>query len=119
MLITPEIFAEILCDDLDLNPITFIPAIAQSIRQQIESHPSDNIIEENTDQRVTIKLNIHVGNVSLVDQFEWDMAEPQNSPEEFAKKLAAELGLGGEFVTSIAYSIRGQLAWHQKTYAVM
>lgn len=119
MLITPEIFAEILCDDLDLNPITFIPAIAQSIRQQIESHPSDNIIEENTDQRVTIKLNIHVGNVSLVDQFEWDMAEPQNSPEEFAKKLAAELGLGGEFVTSIAYSIRGQLAWHQKTYAVI
>jgi hypothetical protein len=28
-------------------------------------------------------------------------------------------GLGGEFVTAIAYSIRGQLAWHQKTYAVM
>ena len=39
--------------------------------------------------------------------------------KEFAKKLAGELGLGGEFVTSIAYSIRGQLAWHQKTYAVM
>jgi len=119
MLITPEIFAEILCDDLDLNPILFIPAISQSIRQQLDSHPSDNIIEDNTDQRVTIKLNIHVGNVSLVDQFEWDMSEPQNSPEEFAKKLAGELGLGGEFVTSIAYSIRGQLAWHQKTYAVM
>ncbi len=118
-LITPEIFAEILCDDLDLNPVTFIPAISQSIRQQLESHPSDNIIEDNTDQRVVIKLNIHVGNVSLNDQFEWDMSEPQNSPEEFAKKLAAELGLGGEFVTSIAYSIRGQLAWHQKTYAVI
>jgi SWI/SNF-related matrix-associated actin-dependent regulator of chromatin subfamily B protein 1 len=120
LLITPEIFAEILCDDLDLNPIAFIPAIASSIRQQLDSHPSDNnIIEENTDQRVTIKLNIHVGNVSLVDQFEWDMSEPQNSPEEFAKKLAGELGLGGEFVTSIAYSIRGQLSWHQKTYAVI
>lgn len=119
MLISPEIFAEILCDDLDLNPVAFIPAISQSIRQQLDSHPSDNIIEDNTDQRVTIKLNIHVGNVSLVDQFEWDMSEPQNSPEEFAKKLAGELGLGGEFVTSIAYSIRGQLAWHQKTYAVI
>lgn len=39
------------------------------------------------------QLNIHVGNVSLVDQFEWDMSETQNSPEEFAKKLASELGL--------------------------
>ena len=32
-------------------------------------------------------------------------------------KLCAELGLGGEFVTAIAYSIRGQLTWHQRTYA--
>ena len=39
-----------------------------------------------------LQLNIHVGNVSLVDQFEWDMAEPENSPEEFATKLCAELG---------------------------
>jgi hypothetical protein len=39
-----------------------------------------------------LKLNIHVGNVSLVDQFEWDMSQAENSPEEFAKKLAAELG---------------------------
>lgn len=28
-LITPEQFGEVLCDDLDLNPITFVPAIAQ------------------------------------------------------------------------------------------
>ena len=33
-----------------------------------------------------------MGNVSLVDQFEWDMSEPENSPEEFATKLCAELG---------------------------
>ena len=102
-----------------MNPVTFIPAISASIKQQLESHPSDMLYEENTDQRVIVKLNIHVGNVSLNDQFEWDISEPQNSPEEFAKTLAAELGLGGEFVTSIAYSIRGQLAWHQKTFAAM
>jgi SWI/SNF-related matrix-associated actin-dependent regulator of chromatin subfamily B protein 1 len=28
-----------------------------------------------------------------------------------------DLSLGGEFVTAIVYSIRGQLSWHQKTYA--
>lgn len=31
--------------------------------------------------------------------------------------LCTDLGLGGEFVTAIAYSIRGQLSWHAKTYA--
>ncbi|XP_061149878.1 SWI/SNF-related matrix-associated actin-dependent regulator of chromatin subfamily B member 1-like isoform X3 [Syngnathus typhle] len=116
-LMTPEMFAEILCDDLDLNPLTFVPAITSAIRQQIESYPTDSILEEQADQRVIIKLNIHVGNISLVDQFEWDMSEHENSPESFALKLCSELGLGGEFVTTIAYSIRGQLSWHQRTYA--
>lgn len=145
---TPEMFAEILCDDLDLNPLAFVPAIASAIRQQIESYPTDSILEDQADQRVIIKvrqhaarlsfktlhiqcsavmeshlsccgfqLNIHVGNISLVDQFEWDMSERENSPEKFALKLCSELGLGGEFVTTIAYSIRGQLSWHQRTYA--
>jgi len=116
-LITPEQFAEILCDDLDLNPLTFVPAIAQSIRQQVDAFPVDNIIDEQADQRIVIKLNIHVGNTSLVDQIEWDIGEQLNSPEQFAVQLCAELGLGGEFVAAIAYSIRGQLSWHQKTFA--
>ncbi|CAG0889421.1 unnamed protein product [Cyprideis torosa] len=116
-LITPEMFAEVLCDDLDLNPMQFVPAIATSIKQQVEQFPTDTLLDEQTDQRVVIRLNIHVGNISLVDQFEWDLAEQQNSPEDFAVKLCAELGLGGDFVTAIAYSIRGQLAWHLRTYA--
>ncbi|CAH2235945.1 SWI/SNF-related matrix-associated actin-dependent regulator of chromatin subfamily B member 1-A [Pararge aegeria] len=118
-IITPEQFAEVLCDDLELNTSTFIPAIATSIRQQIEGYPSEPpaILEEQADQRVIIKLNVHVGNTSLVDQVEWDMAEKENNPEQFAMRLCAELGLGGEFVTGIAYSVRGQLSWHQRTYA--
>lgn len=56
---TPEMFAEILCDDLDLNPLTFVPAIASAIRQQIESYPTDSILEDQTDQRVIIKVNLH------------------------------------------------------------
>lgn len=115
---SPEQFAEVLCDDLDLPSSSFIPAIAQSIRQQIDAFPNETFMEDAPpDQRVVLKLNIHVGNISLVDQFEWDMSEKANDPEEFALKLCAELGLGGEFVTAIAYSIRGQLAWYQRTYA--
>lgn len=118
-LITPEMFAEVICDDLDLNPINFVPAISAAIQQQLDSFPgeSDNLLKDQLDQRVIIKLNIHVGNISLVDQFEWDLAEEKNSPEEFARKICGDLSLGGEFVTAIAYSIRGQLSWHKKTYA--
>lgn len=57
-LITPEQFAEVLCDDLDLNPLPFVPAIAQSIRQQIEAFQNDNILDEQHDQRVIIKVRI-------------------------------------------------------------
>jgi SWI/SNF-related matrix-associated actin-dependent regulator of chromatin subfamily B protein 1 len=67
--------------------------------------------------RTCSQLNIHVGNQSLVDQFEWDMSEGDNLPEEFSRQLCAEMSLGGEFVPAVAYSIRGQLAWHQKTFA--
>lgn len=117
-MMSPDQFAEVLCDDLDLNPVHFVPAITAAIQQQLENYPSENenLLKEQQDQRVIIKLNIHVGNISLVDQFEWDLADEKNSPEEFAKKLCADLSLGGEFVTAIIYSVRGQLAWHQKTY---
>lgn len=75
------------------------------------------LCKQNLIHWLIFQLNIHVGNISLVDQFEWDMSERENSPESFALKLCSELGLGGEFVTTIAYSIRGQLSWHQRTYA--
>lgn len=55
-LITPEQFAEVLCDDLDLPAISFVPAIAQSIRQQIDAFPTDNLLEDQTDQRVVLKV---------------------------------------------------------------
>ena len=54
--------------------------------------------------------------VFQVDQFEWDLADENNNPEEFSKKLCGDLGLGGEFVTAVLYSIRGQLAYHGKSY---
>lgn len=56
-LISPEQFAEVLCDDLDLNPITFVPAIAQAIRQQLDAYPTDNILSEQCDQRVIVKVS--------------------------------------------------------------
>uniref|UniRef100_A0A4W5QY00 Uncharacterized protein n=1 Tax=Hucho hucho TaxID=62062 RepID=A0A4W5QY00_9TELE len=44
-------------------------------------------LDEQTDQRVITKLNIHVGNISLADQIKWDISERKNSREKFALKL--------------------------------
>ena len=49
-------FAEILCDDLDLNTVAFVPAIVQAMRQQLEAHQNDSV-GDNNDQRVMIKVN--------------------------------------------------------------
>lgn len=117
-LITIETFAESLCNDLDLSIPTVAPVIINSMKNQIEQHSlleSEESSSSAKDQRVLIRLNLHVGNVSLIDQFEWDMSETKNDPEQFAVALCTELGLGGEFITGIAYSIRAQLNFHKKT----
>ena len=56
-LITPEQFAEVLCDDLDLNPMVFVMAVAQSIRHQLDTYPTETVTEEASDQRVVIKVS--------------------------------------------------------------
>ena len=114
--LTPEKFSEILCDDLDIPFNPFSSLIAQSILSQCELHPSDNVANEQDDRRVLINLNVHVGNMCLRDQFEWDLSNSENCPEEFARSICVEKGLGGEFMTAIAYSIRGQLSWYYRTY---
>jgi chromatin structure-remodeling complex subunit SFH1 len=44
----------------------------------------------------------------LRDRFEWDVGSAL-TPEEFAKQLAADLGVGGEFVSIISHEIHEQL----------
>ncbi|KAF9934222.1 Chromatin structure remodeling complex protein sfh1 [Linnemannia zychae] len=108
-LMTPESFAEILCDDLDLSPAKFVPEIAQSIRNQIaEFEPVAEVQVPSEGSRVVIQLDLHVGGINLRDRFEWDVGS-ELTPEEFSRQLAADLGIGGEFVTVIAHEIHEQL----------
>jgi SWI/SNF-related matrix-associated actin-dependent regulator of chromatin subfamily B protein 1 len=53
-----------------------------------------------------IKLNVRINNIIVRDQFEWDINDPRNSPEDFAETLCADLGLGSEFMLPIAHQIR-------------
>ncbi|KAF9365109.1 Chromatin structure remodeling complex protein sfh1 [Mortierella sp. NVP85] len=108
-LLTPEKFAEILCDDLDLSTAKFVPEIAQSIRTQIaEFEPVAEVQVPHEGSRVVIQLDLHVGGTNLRDRFEWDVGSDL-TPEEFARQLAADLGIGGEFVSMIAHEIHEQL----------
>nr|BAM72038.1 Snf5 [Coprinopsis cinerea] len=73
----------------------------------------DNATHE--EMRILIKLDIIVGSMKLDDQFEWDLESSEVTPEEFAEVYARDLGLGGEFKTAIAHSIREQIQTYQKS----
>ncbi|ORX50485.1 SNF5-domain-containing protein [Hesseltinella vesiculosa] len=149
-LVTPEQFAQVMCEDLRLPPSSFIPQIARSIREQVQDfylHASSMVTNEasdaddstankepsdatqppphaiatknNNELRMLIKLDITVGHRQLIDQFEWDIGCSQNSPEEFSEMLANDLGLGGEFKTAIAHSIREQVHVYTKSLLVV
>ena len=60
------------------------------------------------------KLDIRIGEIVVTDQFEWDINNPENKPEEFAINLCADLGLDSEFILPIAHSIKIQILENQK-----
>ncbi|KAF2477946.1 SNF5-domain-containing protein [Lindgomyces ingoldianus] len=127
----PDVFAENLVEDFKLPPEFRGPLIQQinrEIQEQItDFYPHPYIPEEpldshlpysaykNDEMRILIKLNITIGAHTLVDQFEWEMNNPLNSPEEFARQMAADLSLSGEFTTAIAHSIREQCQMFTKS----
>ncbi|KAI9723439.1 MAG: hypothetical protein M1812_001323 [Candelaria pacifica] len=122
--ISPELFAEQLVEDFKLPPETSGPVMQQvchALTEQIQDfYPQVFIDEEaldphlpyfaykNDEMRILIKLNITIGQHTLVDQFEWEINNPINSAEEFAKQMTRDLALSGEFTTAIAHSIREQ-----------
>lgn len=133
--ITPEYFAENLVEDFKLPPDqarSAAQSIAHSIKDQVQNFYPHVFIEEealdphlpyhaykNDDMRILIKLNITIGQHTLVDQFEWDINNPLNSPEDFARHMSRDLSLSGEFTTAIAHSIREQIQLFTKSLYVI
>lgn len=123
-LVPLDLFAAQLVEDMGIKPPHSGPvyeAILHQLREQlIDYYPfvyseEDALDPElpyhaykNDEMRILIKLNITIGQQTLVDQFEWDMNNPNNSPEEFALCMSRELALSGEFTTAIAHCIREQ-----------
>ena len=122
--VRPDLFAQQLVEDFGLPPDQCGPLIQQvsaSLQEQIQDFYPHVFIEEEAldphlpytaykddEMRITIKLHITIGQHTLVDQFEWEINNPQNSPEAFARQMTQDLSLAGEFTTAIAHSIREQ-----------
>ena len=122
--VPPELFARQLVEDFKLPPEQFeqlVQQVTASLQEQIQDYYPHVFIDEEAldphlpynaykddEMRITIKLNITIGQHTLVDQFEWEINNPANSPEVFARQMTRDLSLAGEFTTAIAHSIREQ-----------
>ncbi|CAZ84818.1 unnamed protein product [Tuber melanosporum] len=106
-LITPDNFAITTCVDLDLPLQPYASMISAAIRDQISEYApvaTIPISEESGEMRVVCNLNVNLGERVYTDKFEWDLTGGL-SPEYFAKSVAADLGLTGEFIPAIAHAI--------------
>ena len=119
-----DYFAEKLVEDFGLEVRECRPLIgyvATAIRDQVNDYCPQIYAEDesldphlpysaykNDEMRIVIKLNITIGQNTLIDQFEWEINNVNNSPEDFAQQMTSELSLAGEFATAIAHSIREQ-----------
>ncbi|CDK29885.1 unnamed protein product [Kuraishia capsulata CBS 1993] len=114
-----ETFVAHLVHDYNFKKNVYSEAIVASIKEQLNEYrpmvyPPSNYSRLKSEQRpladvrIPIKLEITIGNNQLVDQFEWDINNSDNDPEEFSRVLCEEMGLPGEFLSAISHSIREQ-----------
>ncbi|KAF0690528.1 Aste57867_18077 [Aphanomyces stellatus] len=108
---TFETFSASLIRDLDLPDCFYVP-IADAIRKQVEQAspllPVGDAVPTSP-CLVPISLKLRLNDTLLLDTFEWDLSNPANDPDQFARVLCAEMGLSGEFEVQIALSIHEQL----------
>ncbi|EQC25523.1 hypothetical protein SDRG_16606 [Saprolegnia diclina VS20] len=112
---TYETLSSSLIKDLDL-PDCFYAPIIESIKAQVAAAtkylPWSSVVKSEALYRIYIKLRIN--DTILLDTFEWDLHNPSNDPEQFARVFCSEMGLCGEFELAIAMSIRDQLQQYAK-----
>jgi len=93
--------------------ISFQKEILSQIKRQISFYKKYNKIKGDKILKM-VKADILIGNIGYKDQFEWDINNPENNQEEFARNVCIGLGLGTELVVPITHSIREQILEYQK-----
>lgn len=103
--ITPEAFAAVMCQDLDL-PSSFVSPVAGSIRQQVADYATVAQVDlpQDIGFNVVVSLSVYLDTRLYEDKFEWEMGSDL-TPVSFAKQVVMDLGLHGEFYPAIAHAL--------------
>ena len=112
--LTPRHFVQQLCRDVGLAH-EWLQPLTQQFKQQLKQHrqllttPPATARLHSDRPLLQLRLDLTLDGVRLTDRFLWDPLHPHSSPEEYARVLVGDLGLGGEWTPLIAWSIRDQL----------
>ncbi|KAI8610254.1 hypothetical protein BC830DRAFT_1146641 [Chytriomyces sp. MP71] len=102
-------------------PLVPLPPLETlSSRDKTEKQrPPEVHVYDHPNLRVTLKIDVSIGNVSVMDNIEWDINCSSNSPERFSEVLCAEMGLSMEFQVAIAHQLRDQIqVYHKSLFAL-
>lgn len=114
---TPEEFANIYCQDLDLtNNSNLNQQIANVIIETIQESENLASIKFNQDLQILVNLTCHLQDWFLEDNFQWNLNDSSLSPESFAEILVVDLGLKREFLPIITYALYDSLLKIKKEY---
>ncbi|ANB11974.1 Sfh1p [Sugiyamaella lignohabitans] len=107
--LTPESFAIITCNDLEL-PVGYTNTISSSIKSQLAEYSSVANIQLPRDCgiHVIIHLSVNLDKELYEDKFEWDLG-CDLTPEMFAQSVVKDLGISGEFYPAIAHALHDVL----------
>lgn len=104
-LITPNIFAGLMCQELEL-PNSYQNQIINSISSAIDEYQQlVNTPFPVNELHTILNLSVSLDNQLYEDKFEWDLVSNLISPEEFADCIVSDMSLPREFKASIAASL--------------
>lgn len=80
-------------------------AVPNGITASATALPSEELHNPDDTYRCIVTLNINLMNRLYTDKFEWSLLHPPGFAEMFAQVTCADLGLSGEWVSSMTHAI--------------
>lgn len=82
-----------------------LTAMPNGISASATALPSEELHNPDDTYRCIVSLNINLMNRLYTDKFEWSLLHPPGFAEMFAQVTCADLGLSGEWVSSMTHAI--------------